>query len=187
MIALPNTMMPRATTAAITRISISIAMTLRASLLPQAYGNLQDDARYIASHLLARLFPGFTSTSLGFPATVDFVFVRRCRKQCRGCGRSAIAIKLLAAMMKARNTGGTRLITTRAVFWSKLGRHSVSRGKMISKLRASAVMSALFAMYLGLATTAHAVPAPLPGLLADQQDGVFITDDAGGNYTFKRR
>ena len=32
---------------------------------------------------------------------------------------------------------------------------------------------------------AHAVPAPLPALLANQQDGVFITDDVGRNYTFR--
>jgi hypothetical protein len=54
-----------------------------------------------------------------------------------------------------------------------------------SKLRAAAAIAALFAAHLGLATSAHAVPAPLPPLLANQQDGVFITDDAGRNYTFR--
>ena len=54
-----------------------------------------------------------------------------------------------------------------------------------SRLRASAVIPALFAVHLGLATSAHAVPAPLPALLANQQDGVFVTDDVGRNYTFR--
>lgn len=44
-----------------------------------------------------------------------------------------------------------------------------------SKLRAAAVIPALFAGYLGLTTSAHALPAP-PALLPDQQDGVFLTD-----------
>jgi len=55
-----------------------------------------------------------------------------------------------------------------------------------SKLRAAAVIPALLAAYFGLAMSAHAVPAPLPPLLADQQDGVFVTDDTGRNYTFQR-
>ena len=54
-----------------------------------------------------------------------------------------------------------------------------------ARLRAAAVIPALFAAYFGLATSAHAVPAPLPALLPNQQDGVFITDDAGRNYTFQ--
>ena len=43
----------------------------------------------------------------------------------------------------------------------------------------------LFAAYFGLATSAQAVPAPLPPLLPNQQDGVFITDNDGRNYTFQ--
>ncbi len=50
-----------------------------------------------------------------------------------------------------------------------------------AKLRAAAVIPALFVAYFGLAMSAHAVP----GLLPNQQDGVFITDDAGRNYTFQ--
>ena len=48
------------------------------------------------------------------------------------------------------------------------------------KLRATAVIPALFAACLGLATSAHAVPAlpAPPALLPDQQDGVFLTDGA---------
>src|SRR5215212_7622381 len=54
-----------------------------------------------------------------------------------------------------------------------------------SKLRAAAVIPALFAACIGLATSAHAVPATPPALLADQQDGVFITDSAGRAYSFQ--
>src|SRR3954447_24879036 len=50
-----------------------------------------------------------------------------------------------------------------------------------SKLRAAAAIPALLAAYLGLAMSAHAVPVLLP----NQQDGVFITDDIGRNYTFQ--
>jgi hypothetical protein len=56
---------------------------------------------------------------------------------------------------------------------------------VVSKLRAAAVIPAVFAAYFGLAMSAHAVPAPLPLLLPNQQDGVFITDDTGRNYTFQ--
>jgi len=55
----------------------------------------------------------------------------------------------------------------------------------ISKLKTAAVLPALFAACFGLATSAHAVPAPLPPLLPNQQDGVFITDNDGRNYTFQ--
>jgi PEP-CTERM motif-containing protein len=55
----------------------------------------------------------------------------------------------------------------------------------ISKLKTAAVLPALFAACFGLATSAHAVPAPLPPLLPNQQDGVFITDNAGRTYSFR--
>src|SRR4051794_36700219 len=46
---------------------------------------------------------------------------------------------------------------------------------MFSKLRAAAVIPALFAGYLGLATSAHAQFCP-PALLPGQQDGVCVTN-----------
>jgi len=52
-------------------------------------------------------------------------------------------------------------------------------------LRTAAVLPALFAAYLGLATSAHAVPALPPALLANQQDGVFITDNVPRTYSFQ--
>jgi len=54
-----------------------------------------------------------------------------------------------------------------------------------SKLRAAAVIPALFAACIALATLAHAVPATPPALLPNQQDGVFITDAAGRTYSFQ--
>ena len=54
-----------------------------------------------------------------------------------------------------------------------------------SKLRAVAVIPVLFAACIGLATSAHAVPATPPALLANQQDGVFITDGDGRTYNFQ--
>ena len=50
---------------------------------------------------------------------------------------------------------------------------SMERQMWFSTLRAVVVVPALFAAYFGLATSAHALPAPLPALLPDQQDGVF--------------
>jgi hypothetical protein len=50
------------------------------------------------------------------------------------------------------------------------------------RLRAAAAIPALFAAYFGLAMSAHAVVPP--PLIANQQDGVFITDGTR-NYTFQ--
>src|SRR4051794_11408726 len=62
---------------------------------------------------------------------------------------------------------------------------AISNNLPDAPLRAAAFIPAVFAACFGLATAAHAVPAPLPGLLPNQQDGVFITDDTGRNYSFQ--
>ena len=53
-----------------------------------------------------------------------------------------------------------------------------------SMLRAAAAIPALVAACFGLAMSAHAVRAPAAAL-PNQQDGVFISDDDGRNYTFQ--
>src|SRR4051794_39758085 len=63
--------------------------------------------------------------------------------------------------------------------------HRILLERQMRFLKLAAVMAApaLFATCLGLATSAHAVPATPPALLANQQDGVFITDSAGRTYS----